>query len=93
MRDAGRPLLDPLDAAHALRALVDVRRLSRVEQTFSAALLDAGQSARLGGAAGAAAMRAERRYYDPEGRLLVLAVSVHRGDKFRYTSVLSREAL
>jgi DNA-binding GntR family transcriptional regulator len=87
------PLLDPLEAAHSLRALVDVRRLSRVEQTFSASLLTAADCARLGGQPGDAAMMAERRYFDEDARLLALAVSMHRADRFRYTSVLTRESL
>jgi DNA-binding GntR family transcriptional regulator len=34
---------------------------------------------------------ATRRFFDAEGRLIVLAVSTHRGDRFAYTSVLTRE--
>jgi DNA-binding GntR family transcriptional regulator len=86
-----RRLLDPAEAVYVLVRMVDVYLLARVEQTFTATVLDARTAARLRVKAGTAALVATRRFFDAEGRLIVLAVSTHRGDRFAYTSVLTRE--
>lgn len=86
-----RRLLDPAEAVYTLVRMVDVYLLARVEQTFTAAVLDARTAARLRVRTGSAALVATRRFFDAEGRLIVLAVSTHRGDRFAYTSVLTRE--
>jgi DNA-binding GntR family transcriptional regulator len=87
-----RELLDLRQSIFALLRLVELRRLDRVEQTFSAALATAAQARRLGIPRGAPVLIAQRRYYGAEGVLLMLALSTHRADRYAYNNVLTREA-
>lgn len=81
-------LLDPAQALAALLRQLDARRIDRIEQTLSATQLDASTARLLGVARGAAALRAERSYYDHDGALMLHANSLHRADVYRHTTVL-----
>lgn len=83
----GRP------AEQVLVELIDafgVEHVGRVEQTLSAVALDAEQAKALESVAGAPALHILRRYFDPKGRLQVVATSLHSGDRFSFSSVLRR---
>lgn len=85
-------LLDPARAGATLARLLDMARLSIVEQTFDVALFTATQARQLDVSAREPALRAQRRYVDNDGRLLMLATSLHPRDRFAHRSVLSRGA-
>lgn len=88
-----RALLDRHESVYALIELFNVRRLTRVEQTLSAANLAAVAARKLGQPGGSAALVATRRYFGSDGRVFALAVTVHAGSRFGYSSVLSRERI
>ncbi len=81
-------LLDPDQALPLLLRQLDARRIDRIEQTLSAAALDAATARLLGTARGAPALRAERSYFDHQGQPMLHADSLHRADVYRHTSVL-----
>ncbi|MBL8327900.1 MAG: GntR family transcriptional regulator [Rubrivivax sp.] len=85
-------LLNPDTALKAMLATVDARQLGHIEQTFTAAALDAEAAALLGVRKGSPSLCADRRYHDRSGQLLVVATSWHRADLFRYSTVLRHEA-
>lgn len=58
--------------------------IERVEQDLQGVVLDAGDAANLGAAAGAPALRVVRRYYSGDGQLLEVADNVHPSDRFTY---------
>lgn len=60
------------------------RSIKRVEQEIEGVLLDASDAANLGCAAGDAALRVIRRYYDQYGELLEMTDNIHPADRFRY---------
>jgi GntR family transcriptional regulator len=74
-----------------LQAL-DARTLGRIEQTFSAVPLDAATAKHLRDQKGAPCLRADRSYFDRKGVLILWAVSWHRADLYRYSTVLRHEA-
>ncbi|MCE3002425.1 MAG: GntR family transcriptional regulator [Xanthomonadaceae bacterium] len=84
-------LLDRARSVPALLSRLDVARLARVEQVFSAALADARTGARLGCAAGAPLLVARRRYFGADGGLQLMAISTHRAERYSFTHVLVRE--
>jgi DNA-binding GntR family transcriptional regulator len=71
---------------------LDARTLGRIEQTFDAVALDADSAHWLQTKKGAPSLRAHRAYYDRKGVLVLVAVSLHRADLFRYSTVLRHEA-
>jgi DNA-binding GntR family transcriptional regulator len=75
---------------HALLRLVELSRLARVEQSFSAAVAGPVAARRLGIAAGAPVLIAQRRYFGTDDTLLLLAISTHRADRYAYANVLTR---
>lgn len=85
-------LLNLSSALPVLLALLDSRALGRVEQTFEAVALDAVTSAQLNVAKNSPSLRASRTYYDRKGKLIALAISLHRSDMFRYTTILKHES-
>jgi GntR family transcriptional regulator len=85
-----RKLLDARLAVYAMLRLVELKNLARVEQSFSAAIARATQARRLGIKPGAAVLIARRRYFATDGRLLLLAISTHRADRYAYANVLTR---
>lgn len=85
-------LLKPDTALPVLLDAVDARNLSRIDQTFEAVALDAEMAAQLQQRKGAPSLRAHRVYHDRKGQRVLLAVSWHRADLFRYSTVLRHEA-
>jgi GntR family transcriptional regulator len=85
-------LLKPATALPVMLEALDARTLGRIEQTFEAVALD-GEAARLlHDRKGAPSLRAHRAYYDRQGALLLVAISWHRADRFRYSTVLRHES-
>lgn len=71
---------------------LDARTLGRIEQVFEAVSLDAATARLLQTRTGAPSLRARRAYFDRQGVLSLVAVSWHRGDLFRYATVLRHES-
>lgn|SRR5574337_22139 len=83
-------LLDTTTASRAVARFLDPSRLSRVEQVFDAASFTSSTAKLLGVKRNEPALRVQRRYFATEGRLLMLAVSLHPPGRFAYVMVLSR---
>ena len=83
---------------HAETALVtmlqalDARTLGRIEQVFEAVALDADAAALLQTKKGTPSLRADRTYFDRKGQLILIAISLHRADLYRYSTVLRHES-
>lgn len=85
-------LLKPATALPTLLEAVDARTLGHIEQTFDAVALHAEAAELLHAKKGSPSLRARRSYFDRAGRLILLAVSWHRADRFRYSTVLRHES-
>jgi DNA-binding GntR family transcriptional regulator len=85
-------LLDPATALPTLLEAVDARTLGRIEQTFEAVPLDADAARLLQTKKGSPSLLAHRRYFDRQGRLILVADSWHHADRFRYSTVLRHES-
>jgi GntR family transcriptional regulator len=85
-------LLDLATALPVMLESLDSRTLGRIEQTFEAVALEADIAALLQTRKGAPSLRARRAYFDRKGEILVAAISWHRGDLFRYATVLRHES-
>ncbi len=83
-------LLDITTTSHAVARFLDPSRLSRVEQVFDAASFTASNAKLLGIKRNEPALRVQRRYFDTDSRLRMLAVSLHPPGRFAYVMVLSR---
>ena len=83
-------LLDASRAAATLARLLDMSRLSSVEQTFDVDVFSAAQARHLDVVPHEPALRAQRRYVDTRGRLLMVATSLHPRERFAHRAVLSR---
>jgi DNA-binding GntR family transcriptional regulator len=79
-------------ALATMLSALDARTLGRIEQTFEAVALDADAAALLGTKKGAPSLRADRAYFDRKGQLILLAISLHRADLYRYSTVLRHES-
>ncbi len=83
-------------ARQTLMEVIDelgVAHVGRVEQTLSAVALDAQAAATLDAREGAPALSILRRYFSTRDELLVIAISVHPGDRFSFSAVLRRADL
>jgi GntR family transcriptional regulator len=85
-------LLQADSALPTMLQALDARTLGRIEQTFSAVPLDAATAKHLLDHKGAPCLRADRAYFDRKGGLILLAISWHRADLYRYSTVLRHEA-
>jgi GntR family transcriptional regulator len=85
-------LLQADSALPTMLQALDARTLGRIEQTFSAVPLDAATAKHLLDRKGAPSLRADRAYFDRKGSLILLAISWHRADLYRYSTVLRHEA-
>ena len=65
-------------------------RIARIEQSIQAVRLGKRQAKLLRAADGGPALRAIRRYYDQNGRLIELSNAIHPGERFTYTTSLVR---
>jgi DNA-binding GntR family transcriptional regulator len=90
-RVQARRLLDPEAAAREIVATVEPSRLERIEQAFSAVNVDEESARLLHVAAGDAAFRTVRNYFDVKGNLVVVAHSLYQGQLFTYSSTLWRK--
>lgn len=79
-------------ALGVMLAALDARTLGRIEQTFEAVALDGATARQLGVNKDSPSLRAHRAYFDRSGKLILVAVSWHRGDLFRISTVLKHEA-
>jgi GntR family transcriptional regulator len=86
-------LLQADTALPTMLQALDARTLGRIEQTFSAVPLDAATAKHLRDRKGAPCLRADRAYFDRKGGLILLAISWHRADLYRYSTVLRHEAV
>lgn len=89
---ASRQLLTPETASRALYRILDLRRIGQVEQVFDAAELPREHARLLGVRHTVPALRAQRRYFDADGRPLARAVSLHPTGRFAYRMMLRRKA-
>lgn len=83
-------LLDLGTAARAVARFLDPARLARVEQVFDATTFSLDDARHLGIKKSEPAMRVQRRYRDAQGRMLMVATSLHPPGRFAYAMVLSR---
>ena len=65
-------------------------RIARIEQSIQAVRLGKRQAKLLRAMDGGPALRAIRRYYDRNGRLIELSNAIHPGDRFTYVTSLVR---
>ncbi len=85
-------LLAQETALATMLALLDARTLGRIEQVFEAVSLNAEEAQLLKTRKGAPSLRVDRAYFDRKGALILIAVSRHRADLFRYATVLRHES-
>jgi DNA-binding GntR family transcriptional regulator len=85
-------LLDAATALPTMLASLDARTLGRIEQIFEAVALDAEAAALLRTKKGVPSLRVHRSYFDRKGHLILVAVSWHRADLYRYATVLRHES-
>jgi GntR family transcriptional regulator len=65
-------------------------RIARIEQSIQAVRLGKRQAKLLRALDGGPALRAIRRYYDQNGRLIELSSAIHPGERFTYVTSLVR---
>jgi DNA-binding GntR family transcriptional regulator len=85
-----RRLLDPDSAAQEIVNTVDVRKIDRIDQSFSALNVAEPEAKLLHVKPGDAVFQIVRNYHDPGGRLVVVAHSLYNGTLFTYGSTLRR---
>ena len=85
-----RKLLDTETAVLEIVHTVDIRRINRIEQAFSAVNVAEAEAKILHMKAGEAVFQIVRHYYDTAGRLLLVAHSLYHGGLFTYASTLRR---
>ncbi|MBU1444015.1 MAG: GntR family transcriptional regulator [Gammaproteobacteria bacterium] len=85
-----RKLLDVKTAAQEIVNTVDLHKIDRIDQAFSAVNIGEAEARLLHVKAGDSAFQIVRRYYDPSGRLVVVAHSLYHGTLFTYASTLHR---
>ena len=72
---------------------LEVSHLGRVEQSFSAIAMPGAAARELGVKNAAPALAALRRYFDRDGRLILVARSIHPGESFQLSMTLGHEVL
>lgn len=85
-----RKLLDLESAAQEIVRTVDLHKVERIDQSFSALNVAETEAKLLHVAPGEAVFQIVRNYYDAGGRLLVVAHSLYNGQLFTYGSTLRR---
>ena len=85
-----RKLLDTETAAQEIVHIVDIRKINRIEQAFSAVNVAPAEAKILHMKAGEAVFQIVRHYFDASGRLLLVAHSLYHGGLFTYASTLRR---
>lgn len=84
-----KDLLDLDQSERALYRVLDFSRLSRVRQTLSADNLGRAAADLLAADPDSAALVINRRYHDLDDRLILMAISTHPKERFRYSTELS----
>lgn len=84
-----RQLLDLECSERALYELLDFMNLSRVSQTLSADAMDRKMAKVLDAKATSPALVIIRRYFDLTEKLILLTISTHPKERFRYTTELT----
>lgn len=87
--EQARELLDLGRSERALYDLLDFMNLSRVSQTLSADSMDKQMAKVLAAKAESPALVVIRRYFDLAERLVLLTISTHPKERFRYTTELT----
>jgi GntR family transcriptional regulator len=87
-----RRLLNPETAAQEIVSTVDIRRIHRIDQSFSAINVGEAEAKLLHVRTGDAVFQIVRNYYDEAGRLMVVAHSLYNGQLFTYGSTLHRSS-
>lgn len=85
-----RKLLDTDTAAAEIVHTVDIRKIDRIEQAFSAVTVADADAKVLRMKAGEAVFQIVRYYFDAAGRLLLVAHSLYHGGLYTYASTLHR---
>lgn len=85
-----RRLLDLDTAAQEIVKTVDLHKVDRIDQHFSALNVGEAEAKLLHVATGDAVFQIVRNYHDASGRLLVVAHSLYNGQLFTYGSTLHR---
>lgn len=85
-----RKLLDLDTAAQEIVRTVDLHKVERIDQSFSALNVGETEARLLHVAPGDAVFQIVRNYHDAAGRLLVVAHSLYNGQLFTYGSTLHR---
>lgn len=85
-----KQLLNVETAAKEIVATVDVQKIERTEQHFSAINVGEAEAKLLHLAPGDAVFQILRQYFDAAGRLMVVAHSLYNGSLFTYGSTLRR---
>ena len=83
-------LLDVVSAPRAVARFLEPSKLSRVEQVFDATSFSTEDARQLSIKKSEPAMRVQRRYRDAQGKMLMIATSLHPPGRFAYSMVLSR---
>ncbi len=83
-------LLNLDTAAKEIVATVDVQKIERIEQHFSAITVGEAEAKLLHVKPGEAVFQILRHYFDAAGRLMVVAHSLYNGHLFTYASTLRR---
>jgi len=84
-------MLDLQRCELALSRQLDFENLSRVSQTLSADAMDAETARMLGARTNSPALIVIRRFYDLREALVLLSISTHPKERFRYTTELTAD--
>ncbi|WP_261574104.1 GntR family transcriptional regulator [Frankia gtarii] len=96
----GRPATSVCWSEHYLRSGLEPEKLLRgrftiedvpeqsVDQTISAALLDARMAGALGAEPGTAALVITRRHHDEDGRIMSVGIHTHPADRYQISTTL-----
>ncbi|MCH8479355.1 MAG: GntR family transcriptional regulator [Wenzhouxiangella sp.] len=84
-----KALLDLDQSERALYRILDFSRLSRVRQTLSADNLNARDAQLLAADPDSAALVINRRYHDLADQLILMAITTHPKERFRYSTELT----
>jgi GntR family transcriptional regulator len=90
-RDAlTKRLLEVRGAVYALIDELDIGHIGSVEQSISAGVLNNDDAEELGVSKRSVCLRIVRRYCDPRGKLILVAVNQHPGSNFVYSMALKQ---
>ncbi len=83
-------LLEVRGAVYALIDELDIGHIGAVEQSMNADMVSADDADELGLAKRTVCLRIVRRYFDPNGKLILVAVNQHPGPDFVYSMSLKQ---